>query len=114
DLAHELRTPLAELRTLAECALKWPETRDPTLDRDTLAIARQMERIVTQILSLARGEQGQLATESESIALAPLVESVWHTFSVRATERGLTAAISCAPAGGVADRALLHSVLTNL
>jgi signal transduction histidine kinase len=25
DLAHELRTPIAELRSLAELALKWPE-----------------------------------------------------------------------------------------
>ncbi|MDB6127152.1 MAG: hypothetical protein JWM35_1048, partial [Verrucomicrobia bacterium] len=41
DVAHELRTPLAELRGLAECALKWPETRDHTTDQETLAIARQ-------------------------------------------------------------------------
>ena len=52
DLAHELRTPIAELRSLAEVALKWPDAREATTDRETLAIALQMEGIVTRLLAL--------------------------------------------------------------
>ncbi len=114
DLAHELRTPLAELRSIAECALKWPEARDPLLDRDTLAIAQQMERIVTHILALARGEQGQLALKPERIPLVPLVEAVWEMFAARASERGLNVSVSLAASDGFADPALLRSVITNL
>src|SRR2546429_2335065 len=45
DVAHELRTPIAELRALAEVALKWPEDRQATqyAFQDALAIALQME-----------------------------------------------------------------------
>ncbi len=114
DLAHELRTPLAELRSMAECALKWPDARDPVLDRDTLAIAQQMERIVTHILALARGEQGQLAVKPVCVALAPLVESVWQSFAARAAERGLNISIKLTASEGFADPALLRSIITNL
>ncbi len=114
DLAHELRTPLAELRSMAECALKWPDTRDPELDQDTLAIAQQMERIVTHILALARREQGQLALKPERIPLVSLVESIWGTFAARASERELNVSVSLAASDGFADPALLRSVITNL
>ncbi len=40
DLAHELRTPIAELRILAEFALKWPENRVLQTDHEVLAICR--------------------------------------------------------------------------
>lgn len=114
DLAHELRTPLAELRTIAECALKWPETRDPSVDDDTLAIARQMEQLVAHILALARGEQGQLAVRLEPITLAPFVETVWRRFAERAQSRGLHVTLKINPVEAVADSALLTSILGNL
>jgi len=114
DLAHELRTPLAELRSSAECALKWPEARDPATDRETLAITLQMERIVTHLLALARGEQGQLAVQPEPIALDVLVGDLWPEFASRAAARELTATLDLQPARGLADGALLRAILNNL
>ncbi len=114
DLAHELRTPLAELRSLAECALKWPDTREATTDRETLAIATQMEAIVTNLLALARGERGQLACHNESVALATLAQEAWRPFAHRAAERQLRINFALAPAMAVADPALLRSILGNL
>lgn len=114
DLAHELRTPLAELRSMAECALKWPESRDPATDQETLAIAQQMERIVTHILALVRGEQGQLAVKSEPFAAASLVRDTWQRFASRAAERGLNVTIRLEQADGSGDPALLRSILVNL
>ena len=114
DLAHELRTPLAELRTLAECALKWPESRDPGTDSDTLAIARHMETIVTHLLTLTRGEQGQLAGHSETLALEQLVTDVWRPFAARAAARELKVRFTIGPASADADPALLRSILANL
>ena len=114
DLAHELRTPLAELRSLAECALKWPEARDPGADRDTLAIALQMESLVTRLLTLARGERGQLLAQCESVALAPCVAATWRPFATRAQARGLRVDFSVASAEAQADPVLLRSILANL
>lgn len=114
DLAHELRTPLAELRSLAECALKWPEAREPGADRDVLAIALQMEALVTRLLTLVRGERGQLAVQSEPVDLAAIVTAAWRPFATRAVARGLRVEITAAPAASPADPVLLHSILNNL
>jgi signal transduction histidine kinase len=114
DLAHELRTPLAELRSMAESALKWPDTRDATLDRDTLAIALQMEGLVTSMLMLARGENEQLASQLESTPLASVVEETWRPFATRAEAKGLRVKLELAPVNALADAALLRTVLVNL
>lgn len=115
DLAHELRTPVAELRSLAEVALKWPDARDPNADRETLAIALQMEAIVTRLLALLRCERGQLPVATERVALGPLVKSVWQPFAVRAANKELTVTVNAIDGMDVqTDPVLLRSILTNL
>ena len=115
DLAHELRTPIAELQSLAENALKWPDARDPATDREALAIAHQMQALVTQMLALARGEQGKLSSRPEPVALTAFVESTWQPFAARAASRGLRAEFALATnVAAVADPVLLRSILGNL
>lgn len=114
DLAHELRTPLAELRSLAECALKWPEAREPGTDRDVLASALQMEALVTRLLTLARGERGQLAVGCEPVDVAATVAAAWQPFAARAAERRLAVEITGPAVRVPADPVLLRSILGNL
>jgi two-component system sensor histidine kinase QseC len=114
DLAHELRTPLAELRSMAECAIKWPESRDPTLDQEVVAIARQMEQIVTNILALVRGEQGQLQARLERTPVAPLITQTWKRYSHRAAERNIRTQVALDDDDGLVDPILLRSILDNL
>jgi two-component system sensor histidine kinase QseC len=115
DLAHELRTPIAELRSLAEVAIKWPETREATTDREILAIALQMEGIVTRLLALLRCERGQLPVATKRVAVAPLIKSVWQTFAERAATKELRITIDAADGVEVrTDPVLLRSILTNL
>jgi signal transduction histidine kinase len=114
DLAHELRTPIAELRSLAECALKWPEAREASTDHDVLASARHMETLVTQLLALARGEQCQLQTESVEVRLAAAVREAWAPFEARAAERALEVHFAVPDAAARADPAFLRSILHNL
>lgn len=114
DLAHELRTPLAELRILAESALKWPEARTEETDRETLAIAQQMERIVQHMLTLARTESGQIELHREPIDLPALVETAWRPFASRAAEKMLAVTFDLQPLSPVTDRTLWSGMLTNL
>jgi two-component system sensor histidine kinase QseC len=114
DLAHELRTPLAELRSLAECALKWPESRDRATDEEVLAAATQMQTMVTSLLALARAEQHQLVAGAVPVDLLALVHEVWHPHAAQAEARKLTVAWNLMPATVTADPALLRSVLGNL
>jgi signal transduction histidine kinase len=114
DLAHELRTPLAELRSAAECALKWPATRDASTDRETLAIAEHMEAIVAHLLALTRSEQGRLTTNIARFDLEPLVRSAWQGFAARAQSARIITRFSLAPAPAMGDASLVRSILLNL
>jgi len=114
DLAHELRTPLAELRSLAECSIKWPESREAGADQEVLAVAMQMQTIVTNLLMLARAEQQQATGPLVPVDLRLLVEDAWQSYCTRAEERGLKVRWELAPAIIPADAGLLRSIVGNL
>ena len=116
DLAHELRTPLSEMRSAAECALRWPEARDSSVDEDMLAIALQMEGMVGHMLALTRSEQGQLKISRETVRLDVLVAGRWERLGPRAQERGLSVHLDLpdAPVTVMADLALARSIIDNL
>jgi signal transduction histidine kinase len=114
DLAHELRTPIAELRTQSECALKWPEKRDTSIDHDSLAIATQLESLVNQMLALSRGEEGNFAVQMSDVGVAQLVEQVWQSQSGRAAARRIEAKFDIQPGMVKADPVLLRSIVHNL
>jgi two-component system sensor histidine kinase QseC len=115
ELAHELRTPLAELRSQAELALKWPDARKPSADAETLAIAMRMERLVVSLLAMARAESGHAAASRERIALEFAVQDAWRSFAGVAAERGLRVCFRVDPECTVeGDPVLLREILANL
>ena len=115
DLAHELRTPLAELRSQAELALKWPDARSATADADALAIALRMEHLVTRLLALARAEGGHAGAALERVDIGSAARTAWRPFAERATAKGLRVAFDFPPGLAVqSDPALLREILANL
>ena len=60
DMAHELKTPIAEFRSLSEVALKWPDDAGfvNSALADACEISKQMDRIVSVLLALGRCESG--------------------------------------------------------
>jgi two-component system sensor histidine kinase QseC len=118
DAAHELRTPIAELRALAEVALRWPAA-DPKAGeqnaRDALAIAGQMESIVTSLLALARCQAGTQALAPRVVDLSEMIRSAWRPLAAEAAARGLHAQFHLPPAAPwQSDPTLLGSILSNL
>jgi two-component system sensor histidine kinase QseC len=115
DLAHELRTPLAELRAHAEVELEWAPGGEAEKHRETLNIALQMEAMVTRLLELARSENGKISPQFESVRLAPLIEEVWRPLDVRAKAKHLDVQIEVSPDASLrTDRILFRSILANL
>ena len=115
DLAHELRTPIAALRTIAEQALRWPESREPGTDTDTLTIATHMEGLVSRLLTLLRTERGQVVTEWTEVDLADFTRACWLPFDTPAALKRLAVEIAVPPKTIlVSDPVLLRSILTNL
>ena len=120
NLAHELRTPLAELRTVAEVALKWPDnasSREEPL-AEILAIGLQMERVVVNLLALARCDADQQTVSRSEVPLRELAASCWSTVAPEAAEKGMTFRMEIRDGTEgitvVTDREKLSLILSNL
>ncbi len=88
DAAHEIRTPLASLRTHAQVALR---SEDPKAHaRGLLQVSRSVERISTlmeQILLLARLDGDALLEQFHPVNLATLAEDVLPNWRARPSTR---------------------------
>lgn len=114
DVAHELRTPLAELHTMAELGKEWPAEATPEAFGEVLAITREMEAMIATLRQLAQLESGSHAVDRQRVALAASIDDAWERLGAQAQARevGLTRAIE--PETIVADPVLWRSILANL
>ena len=80
DVAHELRTPIAEIRNMSEVALKWPDDRQLVQGFycDIHASSLQMQQLVTNLLLLARSENGLIELEPKEFDLKQLINEAWQ------------------------------------
>jgi two-component system sensor histidine kinase TctE len=93
DAAHQLKTPLAGLRTQAELAQQEIDAGRHTpqdLKRSLQQIARSSQRaahMVNQLLSLARAEDQEQAVRHQDVGLVRSAKEVVRDFVPRAMER---------------------------
>jgi signal transduction histidine kinase len=120
DAAHELRAPVAVLRTSAEVALQAP--RDPAAYADTLrVIEREAERlggIVDDLLTLARADAGERPLKREPFFLDDVVLESAEAARALAGAKGVELTLGAfdeAPVEGDADlvRQLVMNLLQN-
>jgi len=90
-VAHELRTPIAELRSLAEVGGRWPEDTASTMRffGDVQEIAGRMERVVVDLLLLARCHAGVEPAQRSPVRLREVVESTWSDLAAKRATRDL-------------------------
>ncbi|MDE2385966.1 MAG: sensor histidine kinase N-terminal domain-containing protein [Alphaproteobacteria bacterium] len=117
NAAHQLRTPLALLRTQAQVGLRASRVRPK--DEALQAVAQStvtLSRLVTQLLSLARAEQGPSLLRKEPVDLAGLMRQVVEAHLAASFARdqdlGLEGAGSSVMVFGHAS--LLREMLGNL
>ncbi len=92
DVAHELRTPLAGIRSTLEVTLMRVRSTGEyqcTLS-DCLEIVQQMQAMVNNLLTLARLDTRQMPLRREQVSLVELVTSCWRAFGDRAIQRRIT------------------------
>jgi signal transduction histidine kinase len=106
DVAHELRTPLTTLKL--ELASPEPDTRAVKEEVDRLS------RLVEQLLTLARLEQGQWRQHFETVDISALYGRVIDRFGERFADRGMTLRSELSPATIDGDATLLDILLQNL
>jgi len=89
DVAHELRTPLAGLRSTIEVTLLHARASQEyqTVLSDCLGIVQNMQTMVNNLLMLARLDTRQMVLRRDPILLADLVDAGWHPFTEQARQR---------------------------
>jgi signal transduction histidine kinase len=86
DVSHELRSPLARLRVALEL-LEKNDDRDRAVKRIGKE-ADELERLVSNLLSLARLESGQSTLERKPVSLKQLVQNVVNDADFEAEAKG--------------------------
>jgi signal transduction histidine kinase len=114
DVAHELRTPLAELHTVAELGKEWPDQATPEAFAEVLAITQEMEAMIARLRQLAPIDRGTHAVDWQRVELADSIEDAWERLDAQAGERGLRLERAIEPGAIVADPVLWRSILANL
>jgi len=117
DASHELRTPVAVIRNKTDVALLGSGTRQDyvTVLHEINAEAERLGHLISDLLALARGDEGQTQFEREPVRLDLLARAVAANAALLAAERGITLEVQgCEPVTVLGDEARLIQVVMNL
>ncbi|HEX7183060.1 MAG TPA: ATP-binding protein [Thermoanaerobaculia bacterium] len=117
-LAHELRNPLAPIRTAVE-VLRMVGPADPPVQQARGMIERQvmhMARLVDDLLDVSRISRGKILLRKERLDLVPLVRAAAedHRSLIEANRLTLAAELPDQPVWVAGDPTRLSQVLGNL
>ncbi len=117
DAAHELRAPLAIMRTVADRALARP--RDAADYRDSLTTLQRevvrLSELSDALLMLARADHGQLVPQPETLDVADFLAELADRWQAMAESHRLTIELELPDEGVIsADPVLLGRLFDNL
>lgn len=115
NIAHELRTPISNLMTQTQVALSQARSSDEY--RDILASNAEefdrLARMISDMLFLARAEQGLLLPSREEMELAHEVLALFEFYEALAEEKQV--ALRLSGAGKIhGDRLMMRRAISNL
>lgn len=118
-ISHDLRTPLASLRALAEALADGVATDKATRERYLAGLVAHVDRLtslVDALLELSQVEAGALTLDLEPVSLPELVAEVLQCFEPEAKAAGVRLEATTGSGGTVvlAGRDQLNRVLANL
>jgi signal transduction histidine kinase len=118
NVSHELKTPLTSISGYAETLLS--DTPEPETTRrfltTILANARRMQRLVDNLLDLARLEAGHWQPEPEPVEVADLAHEAWQSLCDAGRPPQVEFAVEVGRGAEtiVADPDAVRQILTNL
>jgi signal transduction histidine kinase len=107
-VAHELRTPIAHQRLLAEAALADPSADLGAICEEIIAGCEEQQRLIEALLDLTRGRFSLI--RREPVDLAMMMRKVISAHDARDLDR----VVSLDPATASGDPALLERLCDNL
>ncbi|MFN8006816.1 MAG: heavy metal sensor histidine kinase [Terriglobia bacterium] len=117
DIAHELRTPVNNMRGEAEVALSTARSLDEYREvlSSSLEECDRLSRMIDSLLFLSRTESFENPITREMVIVRLELETVREFYEAAASEAGITLRVSC-PGGLVAElnRTLFQRAVANL
>ncbi len=117
DIAHELKTPLAEMITLSEVYIRYPQDEriSKTYQHDMLAIAKRMKAIVENLLLLQKTSSLSINTEQQALSIRGVFGQVKHDLTFKYPQIDSRLSVHCdGEECFVADRFSIETILKNL
>lgn len=114
DVSHELRSPLARLQAAADLARQRPERGGAFIERVERETVR-MDRLVGELLTLARLDAGMAESTAEEVDLAELIARIAEDAGLEGRVRGCAIGVEVDQDLHVAGHPeLLHRMLENV
>ncbi len=118
NVAHELRTPVAELKTLAEVAMREAEAEDQSNVAsasltDVLDVANQMEELIGALLALSRSDSARETVTFEAVNLSQVLTDRIAVHRARFDRNQLTVAAEIADGVEVRTNAILMTAIID-
>ncbi len=117
DASHELRTPVAVIRSTTDVALLHASTQQDYISvlSNVNSEAERLSKLINDLLALARGDEGKTKFEREPVQLDQLVDIVAANAEPLALEHGVTLQRGVLePVTILADEARLIQMVMNL
>jgi two-component system heavy metal sensor histidine kinase CusS len=118
DIAHDLRTPVNNIRGEAEVALARPRTVDEYRDvlESSLEEAVRLSELIGDLLFLARAERPLTELHRENVNIGELLTTVRDYYEASATDAGISLALNdeAEPLNAELDRSLMLRAVSNL
>lgn len=117
NAAHELLTPVAELRIASDNALDWPDDPEATagLAKQSCELADQMGHVVRSLLALSRAEAHLTPVDSKLFDFDAMVRELLDSFQTKIDSRKLQFTCELPEKMSLnSDQVIVRSVLSNL
>jgi signal transduction histidine kinase len=117
QMSHELRTPLTAILGFAQLLELQADTQEQELVRPIMRAGRQLQRLIEEILDIARIDAGELSLSLEPVRVDEVLDEAIGVIAPLAEARGITVDADLAPLDGVhvfADRQRISQVFLNL
>jgi signal transduction histidine kinase len=117
DASHELRMPVSVIMAYAESLLADARVsqEDQQAIQTILIESRHMERIITQLLMITRGQADRYSLCMEDLSVAQIVQSVGEQYEDLMREKNITLQTDIPPGLNIkGDLSLLSQLLLNL
>lgn len=115
DIAHELRTPLGNIRGWLEATQDGVVTFDAPLAKSLLDESMLLQRVIEDLQELALADAGELVFHPEPMEMSALLQQVAAAHRAGAESAEIELTVSCpAPIQLTADVARLRQALGNL